>query len=171
MGRNRMGQFSIRIEKESFTFAAAHFLLFHSGACERVHGHNYRAWIELEGTLDENDYVLDFLAVKPIMKAICDRLDHRVLLPKDNPHLKIDEVEGSIEARFRDLSYRFPAADVVLLPIHNTSAELLAHYICGEFKEELNRRFHTVHLDVIRVGVEESFGQAAVYEERYQDPA
>ena len=171
MERNRMGQFSIRVEKESFTFAAAHFLLFHSGGCERVHGHNYRAWIELEGTLGENDYVLDFLAVKPIMKAICDRLDHRVLLPKDNPHLKIDEVEASIEARFRDLSYRFPAADVVLLPIHNTSAELLAQYICREFKEELSRRFRIVHLDVIRVGVEESFGQAAVYEERYQDPA
>lgn len=165
-----MGQFSIRVEKESFTFAAAHFLLFHSGACERVHGHNYRAWIELEGTLDENDYVLDFLAVKPIMKAICDRLDHRVLLPTENSDLKIEEVERSIEARFRDLRYRFPATDVVLLPLRNTSAELLAHYISKEFKGELNRRFPTVHLGVIRVGVEESFGQAAVYEERYQDP-
>ena len=55
----------------------------------------------------------------------------------------------------------------MLLPIHNTSAELLAHYICKEFKHEVNRRFRTAHLDVIRVGVEESFGQAAVYEERY----
>lgn len=166
-----MGQFSIRVEKESFAFAAAHFLLFHNGECERVHGHNYRAWVELEGALEQSDYVLDFLAVKPIMKAICDRLDHRVLLPRENPHLKIEEVERSIEARFRDLSYRFPAADVVLLPIRNTSAELLAQYICREFKEELNHRFQTVHLDVIRVGVEESFGQAAVYEERYQEPA
>lgn len=166
-----MGQFSIRVEKENFTFAAAHFLLFHDGDCERVHGHNYRAWIELAGTIEENDYVLDFLAVKPILKAICDRLDHRVLLPKDNPHLKIDEVEGSIEARYRNFRYCFPAADVVLLPIRNTSAELLAHYICKEFKQEVNRRFRTAHLDVIRVGVEESFGQAAVYEERYPDPA
>jgi 6-pyruvoyltetrahydropterin/6-carboxytetrahydropterin synthase len=166
-----MGDFSIRVEKENFTFAAAHFLLFHDGACERVHGHNYRAWIELSGTLEQNDYVLDFLAVKPIMKAICDRLDHRVLLPKDNPHLKIDEVEGSIEARYRDFRYCFPAADVVLLPIHNTSAELLAQYICKTFKGEVNRRFRTAHLAVIRVGVEESFGQAAIYEERFPDPA
>ncbi|MEE8240309.1 MAG: 6-carboxytetrahydropterin synthase, partial [Nitrospirales bacterium] len=108
-----------------------------------------------------------FLAIKPILKTICDRLDHRVLLPKDNPHLKIDEVEGSIEARYRNFRYCFPVADVVLLPIRNTSAELLAHYICKEFKQEVNRRFRTAHLDVIRVGVEESFGQAAVYEERY----
>lgn len=165
-----MGQFSIRVEKENFTFAAAHFLLFHSGECERVHGHNYRAWIELAGSL-EKDFVLDFLAVKPIMKAICDRLDHRMLLPKDNPDLKIEEVEGSIEARYRNFRYRFPAADVVLLPIRNTSAELLAHYICKEFKQEVNQRFRTVHLEVIRVGIEESFGQAAVYEEHYPEPA
>jgi len=166
-----MGQFSIRVEKDYLTFSAAHFLLFSNGECERVHGHNYRAWVELEGALEENDYVLDFLAVKPILKAICDRLDHRVLLPKDNPHLKIEEVERSVDARFHDRSYRFPAADVLLLPLRNTSAELLAQYICREFKQEVNRRFRTVHLDVIRVGVEESFGQAAVYEERYHDPA
>ncbi len=162
-----MGDFSIKVEKENFTFAAAHFLLFHTGGCERVHGHNYRTWVELTGTLEENDYVLDFLAVKPIMKAICDRLDHRVLLPKDNPDLKIEEVDGSTEARYQNLRYCFPAEDVVLLPIRNTSAELLAQYICKEFKREVNQRFRTVHLDLIRVGVEESFGQAAVYEERY----
>lgn len=165
-----MGQFSIRIEKDSLTFSAAHFLLSSNDACERIHGHNYRAWVELEGSLGEQDYVLDFLAVKPILKAICDRLDHRVLLPTDNPHLKIEEVERSIEARFHDRSYRFPATDVVLLPLRNTSAELLAHYICRELKGELNRKFRTIHLDLIRVGIEESFGQAAVYEERYQDP-
>ena len=162
-----MGDFSIRVEKETFTFAAAHFLLFHDGDCERVHGHNYRAWVEIAGTLEENDYVLDFLAVKPVMKEICDRLDHRVLLPKDNPDLKIEEVDGSIEARYRDFRYCFPATDVMLLPIRNTSAELLAQYICREFKQEVNQRFRTVHLAVIRVGVEESFGQSAVYEERY----
>lgn len=162
-----MGDFSIRVEKENFTFAAAHFLLFHDGDCERVHGHNYRAWVEIAGTLEENDYVLDFLAVKPVMKAICDRLDHRVLLPKDNPALKIEEVDGSIEVRYRAFRYCFPATDVVLLPIRNTSAELLAEYICKEFKQEVNERFRTVHLDVIRVGVEESFGQSAVYEERF----
>ncbi len=162
-----MGSFSIRLEKENFTFAAAHFLLFHDGACERLHGHNYRVWIELSGALEENDFVLDFLAVKPVMKAICDRLDHRVLLPKDNPYLKIDEVDGSIEARYRDFRYCFPAQDVVFLPIHNTSAELLARYICTEFKKEVTQRFRTAHLNGIRVGVEESFGQAATYEEPF----
>lgn len=166
-----MGDFSIRVEKENFTFAAAHFLLFHDGDCERVHGHNYRAWVEIAGTLEENDYVLDFLAVKPVMKAICDRLDHRVLLPNDNPALKIEEVDGSIEVRYRAFRYCFPATDVVLLPIRNTSAELLAQYICKEFKQEVNERFRTVHLDVIRVGVEESFGQSAVYEERFPELA
>jgi 6-pyruvoyltetrahydropterin/6-carboxytetrahydropterin synthase len=162
-----MGGFRIRVDQDAFKFSAAHFLLFHDGECERVHGHNYRAWVELEGALEPNDYVFDFIAVKPLLKTICDRLDHRVLLPAGNAALRVEQGGATIEAAYRDKQYRFPAEDVLLLPIHNTSAELLAKYICGELKRELKARYGAAHLSRIAVGVQESFGQEAAYEEHF----
>ena len=49
--------------------------------CERLHGHNYRVWAEVEGPLDENQYVIDFIALRDALKTITDELDHHMLLP------------------------------------------------------------------------------------------
>jgi 6-pyruvoyltetrahydropterin/6-carboxytetrahydropterin synthase len=160
-----MAAFRIRVEQDTFKFSSAHFLLFYNGVCERVHGHNYRAWVELEGVLEPNDYVFDFIAVKPLMRAICERLDHRVLLPGSNPELMIETTGPTVEAAFRGKRYRFPAEDVLVLPIHNTTAELLARYICHELRRELAAQFEPGNLSRITVGVQESFGQEASYEE------
>lgn len=162
-----MGTFRIRVEQDHLKFSAAHFLLFAHGECEHVHGHNYRAWVEVEGSLTENDFVFDFITLKPLMKKICDRLDHRVLLPTENEALQITQGNGVIEAKFQDKRYCFPAEDVVLLPIRNTTAELLARYISETLKEELRTKFGVQNLTTIKVGVEESFGQEACYEEKF----
>ncbi len=82
-----MAAFRIRVDHENLKFSSAHFVLFGNGKCEGLHGHNYRAWVELEGSLQPSDYVLDFLAVKPLMKAICEQLNHRVMLPTENQGL------------------------------------------------------------------------------------
>jgi 6-pyruvoyltetrahydropterin/6-carboxytetrahydropterin synthase len=162
-----MAVFRIRVDQDYLKFSAAHFLLFAHGQCERVHGHNYRAWVELEGPLEPNDYVFDFITIKPMMKKICDRLDHRVLLPTENAELRIEKGEAAIEAAYHEKRYRFPTEDVVLLPIHNTTAELLAKYICGELKRELGTAFGPLRLRTIKIGVQESFGQEASYEEAF----
>ena len=162
-----MAGFRIRVDQDHLKFSAAHFLLFDDGECERVHGHNYQAWVELEGPLEANDYVFDFITVKPLMKSICDRLDHRVLLPGENAELRIVKDDLVIDAAFHGKEYRFPAKDVLVLPIHNTSAELLAKYICGELKQELKARYGAGHLTSIKIGVQESFGQEASYEEAF----
>ena len=162
-----MAGFRVRVDQDYLKFSAAHFLLYSNGECERVHGHNYRTWVELEGSLEANDYVFDFLAIKPLVKKICDRLDHRVLLPTENAALNIARGGSVIEAMFHEKQYRFPAGDVLLLPIHNTSAELLAKYICGEVKQELKAGLGAAHVTRITVGVQESFGQEASYEEAF----
>ena len=162
-----MAGFRVRVDQDYLKFSSAHFLLFDHGQCEHVHGHNYRAWVELAGSLEPNDYVFDFIAVKPLMKKICDRLDHRVLLPTENAELKITKGASVIDATFREKQYRFPAGDVVFLPIHNTTAELLARYICCEMKKELKAGSGAAQLTSIRVGVQESFGQEASYEETF----
>ncbi|HEX9969730.1 MAG TPA: 6-carboxytetrahydropterin synthase QueD [Acidimicrobiales bacterium] len=64
----------------SFDFEAAHELPWHPGKCRRLHGHNYRFEVTVEGPLDERGVVLDFDDLKAVVKAeVVDRYDHRYL--------------------------------------------------------------------------------------------
>ena len=62
------------------TFAAAHALRHYKGACENLHGHNFKVQVVLEGeTLDQAGMLVDFLDVKDLMRQVMTRLDHRNL--------------------------------------------------------------------------------------------
>lgn len=161
-----MGTFSVHVEPDYLRFSCAHWLLFGGGQCESVHGHNYRASVELEGTLDDTGYVFDFSALKRIARGICDRLSHHVLLAAENAELRVSRSGDTLEAAFRAKRYAFPAQDVILLPLTNTTAEQLARYFAGEVVRELSARHAAANLVRIRVGVEETPGQTAFFEER-----
>lgn len=157
--------YTVRVSKDYLVFCSGHFISYEGHQCERLHGHNYRAAVELEGDLDENGYVFDFITLKKITRAITDTLDHRVMLPTRNPVIHVQAGERSVRATYGDREWVFPAGDCVLLPIENTTAELLARYIAGKVREELVRR-GAKGLRVLRVEVEEAPGQYAVYEAR-----
>src|SRR5262249_4505982 len=104
-------------------------------------------------------------ALKHRTKAIIDELDHRMMLPTRNSHIRLEEGANSVRVRYKDREWLFPRGDCVLLPIENTTAELLARYLAGRLLEEL-RRHHGYQPAVLRVEVEESIGQSATYEWR-----
>ncbi len=61
-------------------FAAAHRLRDYEGACERLHGHNYKLDVVVRSDrLDGTGLVVDFKDVKAALAEILDRLDHRLL--------------------------------------------------------------------------------------------
>jgi len=156
-------EFTVSITKEDLVFAAAHFITFAGHRCEKLHGHNYRASLLVEGGLEEDSwFVVDFSAVKKVMRALTAELDHRVLLPRDNPKLAIAEKNGSVHVAFEGQPrYVFPAGDCVILPIPNTTVEMLAQYLAGRVRNELR----ATHLKTLEVEVEENFGQSASYRE------
>ena len=80
--------YKVRVTKDHLGFSSGHFISYEGNKCERLHGHNYRTAVEVEGTLDDNYYVFDFIALKLSTKAITDELDHRMLLPTGNPHFE-----------------------------------------------------------------------------------
>jgi 6-pyruvoyltetrahydropterin/6-carboxytetrahydropterin synthase len=63
------------------------------------------------------------------------------------------------KVRFRERGYVFPKADVIALPIDNTTAERLAEWLVGRLKDDLAAKGAT-NLTSITVGVEEAAGQA-----------
>jgi 6-pyruvoyl tetrahydropterin synthase/QueD family protein len=72
--------FHVRLEKERFVFSAAHFITYNGDVCEPLHGHNYHVACEVHGTLDENQYVVDFIVVRDALQKICDSLDHHAAM-------------------------------------------------------------------------------------------
>jgi len=155
--------YSIRVYKQYFNFASSHFLVFEDGTREPLHGHNYR--VEVKGSVGElaADMVFDFLDIKPIVREICDSLDHKLLLPQSNPDISIEERDKSYYVQTPDESeFLFPKQDVLLLPLHNTSAERLAIYIATKIREVVYKNFQFTFKE-LEVEVEETPGQCAIY--------
>ncbi|HQR41617.1 MAG TPA: 6-pyruvoyl tetrahydropterin synthase family protein [Gemmatales bacterium] len=157
--------FRVHVTKDHLTFCSGHFITYEGSQCERLHGHNYRVAVEVDGPLDDNYYVFDFIALKKITMGISDELDHRMMLPLHNPFIHVETHGDQVEVRFKKKKHwSFPKEDCVLLPIENTTAELLARYIAGRLKDTLQRE-HQFTPTRLAVEVEESDGQSAVYAE------
>lgn len=153
-------QYKVRVTKDSLVFSAAHFITFNGDVCERLHGHNWRCAVEVEGPLDENSYVFDFIALRDGLQAIVNELDHRMLVGTQHPTILIDESDKEIELTFEERRWVFPKEECVLLPIANTTAELIGHWIAGRLATDLS--LADSPLTAITVEVEENFGQWAV---------
>jgi 6-pyruvoyltetrahydropterin/6-carboxytetrahydropterin synthase len=157
----------VKIEGGTLKFSAAHFITF-GGKCERLHGHNYGVLVELEGMLNEDRLVFDFTVLKRLTREICQRLDHRFLLPLLNSHLKIQELPDAWNVQFQGRRYVFPREDVVALPIDNSTAERLAEYVCEELCTLL-AGYDIARLQSILVGVEEAPTQMAYYQRSFRE--
>lgn len=151
-------RYRVRVDAPPLRFAAAHFATF-GGDAEPLHGHNYQVTIEVEGDLTADAWVIDFGELRALGTALCRELDHRFLLPEANRHIAVAWHEGSVEVRFGDRRYVFPAVDVARLPVENSTAECLARYLAARLAKELRGRGHR-HLRSLTVGVEEAPGQS-----------
>jgi 6-pyruvoyltetrahydropterin/6-carboxytetrahydropterin synthase len=153
--------YSIKVYKQYFNFAAAHFLVYSNGKREPLHGHNYRVLVKGDAPKLRDDMVFDFLDVKPIVRDVCNSLDHKVLLPKDNPHIVISENKNNYNIETVDESFfSFPKKDSLILPIHNLSAERLAIYIAQQIKQKVYDKYNFT-FSSLEVEVEETPGQSA----------
>jgi 6-pyruvoyltetrahydropterin/6-carboxytetrahydropterin synthase len=161
---NKRGEFRVSVTKDYLVFASAHFITFAGHRCEGLHGHNYRARVTVEGALNEESwFVFDFVELKRIMKRLCDEIDHLVLLPTKSDRVGVKEdgetVSVSVDGKPR---YVFPRKDCALLPIPNTTVEMLAQMLTERLHAELSA-LGAKGLTAIEMEVEENFGQSAVY--------
>jgi 6-pyruvoyltetrahydropterin/6-carboxytetrahydropterin synthase len=158
------GAFRVSVSKDYLVFASAHFITFAGHRCEGLHGHNYRARVTIDGALDEESwFVFDFVILKKIMRGLCDEIDHKVLLPLENPKIQVvddgDFVRVAYEGKPR---YVFPTRDCSLLPVANTTVEMLAELLVKRLRVELEK-MGARGITAIEMEVEENFGQTAVY--------
>jgi 6-pyruvoyltetrahydropterin/6-carboxytetrahydropterin synthase len=155
--------FSIEVAKDYFNFASAHFLIFADGKREPLHGHNYQVSVAMEGELDPAGVVLDFITFKPLVKGICDSLDHRTLIQTESSAIKVLSRAEEVEVRYGKQKIILPKEDVILLPLKNTSTELLAEHIADRIRHQVRRKFPRTAIRFMEVGVEEARGQRGFY--------
>jgi 6-pyruvoyltetrahydropterin/6-carboxytetrahydropterin synthase len=155
--------YSVRVTKDTLVFSAAHFITFGDNVCERLHGHNYRVVGEIRGPLGPQQYVVDFIALRDALAAIVAELDHRMLLPTGHPTIQVAADDREVLVTFEDRRWIFPRGDCVLLPIANTTAELLAHYIGERLLADLAARSGE-RPAFVRIEVDENHGQWGICE-------
>ena len=160
----RRGEFRVSVTKDYLVFASAHFVTFAGHRCEGLHGHNYRAHVTVEGALDEESWlVFDFVVLKRIMRRLCEEIDHKVLLPLHKPKLQVEEAGESVTVAYEGKPrYVFPRVDCALLPVPNTTVEMLAELLTCRLRAELQTK-GARGLTAIEMEIEENYGQSAVY--------
>jgi 6-pyruvoyltetrahydropterin/6-carboxytetrahydropterin synthase len=158
-----MPEFHVRVANDDLVFSAGHFITSQGGLCERLHGHSYRVAAGVSGPLDENQCVVDFLVVRNALKTVLAELDHRVLLPAQHPGIQVRARQREIEVRFADRHWVFPEDDCLLLPVANTTTELLAQYVGQRLLDALERQCGASSRRV-RIEIGEGTGCSAVCE-------
>ena len=159
-------RFSIEVAKDYFNFASAHFLIFANGRREPLHGHNYQVAVAMEGELDRAGVVLDFITFKPLVKQICDALDHRTLIQTSSSAIQVRKNAQEVEILYKKQKLLLPRGDVILLPIANTSTELLAEYIARQIKRKVRQNF-PAKIRYMEVAVEEARGQRGIFRDDF----
>ncbi|PYQ62862.1 MAG: hypothetical protein DMF53_12070 [Acidobacteria bacterium] len=156
-----MARYRLVLAKEDFKFSAAHFTLFSDGRAELLHGHNYRVRVELAGEgLDSEGLLVDIESLKLALRVLCAGLDSRMLIPGESARLHWERQGDAVAVRFGERDYRFPAADTRVLPLANTSIELLARMLWHDLAPHLAGS----RVDALAVSVEETAGQECWYE-------
>lgn len=84
--------------KKTFSLAYGHRLLNYNGKCENLHGHNGKIEIIIKAeNLDEENMVIDFTLIAEKLKTWLNaNLDHKIILSKKDPLLKILRAEGQL---------------------------------------------------------------------------
>jgi len=160
----RMTNFKVHVSKDYLVFCAAHFVTY-DGVSEPLHGHNYRASVTVEGTLQADQFVFNFITLKRIMRGLVDQLDHLTLLPESNPHFRLTHIDGEVIIEVENRRYVLPESDVKVLPILNTTAEELARYLAGQLREKIGQM---LNLTACEMEVSEVEGQSAFYREEWR---
>lgn len=152
----------IEISKDYLNFSAGHFTLFSATERENLHGHNFRVRCAVTARVGEGGLTFDYVILKRALKALCDALDERVLLPLESPYLRIEHRDGLVLAHFADERIPFLDRDVLLLPIRNVTIEELAPLLLARLRAHPEIAAMAPAIRAIELGVSSGQGQWAI---------
>lgn len=148
---------SIAIERISANFCASHVIVTEQYE-EGLHGHNYLVEIEIEGNVDTDDLLIDFIFLEKLLSQAISNWDHYILLPSKNSKMIISENEDNIEIKYGNRFYSLPKNEIKFLSCRNVTTEVLARLL-GEklrallYQEEFWKRIQTIKITIWETSV------------------
>ena len=119
-----------KLYKEVY-FESAHRLLHYEGKCNRIHGHQFRVEVWLEGEVDPTTQILvDY----NVLKQIINRFDHQIILNREDPIVPV-----------------LSAFQEVITTTGDPTSELLARLIADEITEGCGQGERFISVTKIRV--------------------
>lgn len=140
-----------------FEVESGHMLSKHPGRCRFPHGHSRRIEVVVSSeTLDANDMVCDFKALKLALHSIADRFDHAMAINSADPQRAQFETGRAVVFNGQD-----PTTEVIAKHLYDHLAAIVR--AGGEFPSDgLTYRLPTT-LTVERVRVGETSNTWAEY--------
>lgn len=129
-------------------FNAAHFLTNYKGKCENLHGHRWQVIVYLYKEIlssqgEDKDMLIDFGEFKQIVRAEVKKFDHTFIVEENSLH---PETVRALEQETFKLTF---------VPFRTTSEN---------FAQYFYQRFCALGLPVVRVEVDETPHNCAIYE-------
>ncbi len=137
---------------KSFEIESGHMLSKHPGRCRFPHGHSRRVEVVLVSqTLDANDMVCDFKAIKLAIGELLDAWDHAMALNSDDPRL--EAVKGVAGDRVVVFQGEDPTTEALARRIYEHVAHRLASGGVVADEGGVEYRFpESVRVERVRVG-------------------
>lgn len=155
-------RFAVRVSPGELHFNAAHFITF-GQCCENIHGHNFHVRIEAHGENTGDAFVIDFVLLNRLAATICGELHDGVLIPQHNNAVDVTiRDDDLVEVRSYDKHFILSRSSCILLPVPNTTAEMLASHISDRLLDDLRTHAALGNLQRLEVAVEEADAQWGV---------
>lgn len=148
-------RFSTLISPWELHFNAAHFITY-ANVCENLHGHNFHVRIDASGSNTEDGYVIDFVLLNRLAAEICATLNDQVLLPGLSTVVRVTPMDDRVEVESFGKRFLLPRENCLLLPVSNTTAELIAWHISEELIKRLREAGALSNIATLEVAVEEA---------------
>ena len=163
--QNPIQTFAVSVHPGELHFNAAHFITF-SNSCENLHGHNFHVRIQAWGDNNDDAFVIDFVQLNRLAATICMELNDRILLPGRSEEVSVHQTDGQIEVSSYGKFFSLPLENCLLLPIANTTAEMLAWYIMERLVPMLETHSALAHVKHLEIAVEEADRQWGICRRR-----
>ena len=153
--------------QSNLRFSSAHVIPGHE-SCGYIHGHSYFVDVEIEGErAGDFEFVVDFKDVNAYTKAICNELDHRLLIPVYNDLIDIKDFNKKSDSIFDLKEEKTVHFKIAFLPLPYSSAEELSKFFAETLAKKLAEKYD--NLEYVAVGVNEGIGQGAIYKKVLDD--
>ena len=153
---------SVAIDRVSAHFSASHALIsdhFEEG----LHGHNYQVELEIEGTTEDDNVLVDFIFLENLLHQALSTWDHYVLLPSQNKRIKIRESEDNIDFEYGSRFYSIPRTEIIFLDCNNVTTEVLTQLLAEKMSGLLKQESFWKRIQSIRVTIWETPTYRASY--------